>query len=74
MPTKLILDASPLVVLSLLPLLRSFSSLQTAVGKFISLNVKGIRSAIFVKEGQYLHGVESKKRIYFSSRNAFHER
>ena len=42
MPTKFILDPSPLVVLSLLPLFRSFSSLQMVVGKFIFLNVRGI--------------------------------
>jgi len=42
MPTNFILDPSPRVVLSLLPLFRSFSSLQMAVGKFISLNDRGI--------------------------------
>ena len=42
MPTKFILDPSPLIVLSLLPLFRSFSSFQMVVGKFISLNVRGI--------------------------------
>jgi len=36
MPPKFIPDPSPLVVLILLPLFRSFPSLQMVVGKFIS--------------------------------------
>ena len=42
MPTKFILDPSPLIVLSLWPLFPSFLSLQMVVGIFISLNVRGI--------------------------------
>ena len=42
MPPKFILDPSPLAVLILLALFRSFPSLQMVVGKFISLNVRGI--------------------------------
>ena len=42
MPTKFILDPSPLIVLSLLPLFPSFLSLKMVVGKFVSLNVRGI--------------------------------
>ena len=49
MPTNFILDPSPQVVLSLLPLFRSFSSLQMVVGKFISLNDRGINN--FRKRG-----------------------
>ena len=39
---KIILDPSPLIVLSLLPLFPSFLSLQMVVGNFIYLNVRGI--------------------------------
>ena len=42
MPTKFILDPSPLIVLSLLPLFYSFLSLKMVVGNFIYLNVRGI--------------------------------
>ena len=42
MPTKFILDPSPLIVLSLLPLFPSFLSLQMVVGNFIYLNVRRI--------------------------------
>ena len=42
MPTKFILDPSPLIVLSLLPLFPSFLSLQMVVSNFIYLNVRGI--------------------------------
>ena len=42
MPTKFILDPSPLIVLSLLPLFPSFLSLQMVVGNSIYLNVRGI--------------------------------
>ena len=42
MPTKFILDRSPLIVFSLLPLFPSFLSLQMVVGQFISLNVRGV--------------------------------
>ena len=45
-PTKFILGPSPLIVLSLLPLFPSFLSLQVVVGKFISLNVRGISSSL----------------------------
>ena len=42
MSTKFILDPSPLIVLVLLPLFPSFLSLKMVVGKFVSLNVRGI--------------------------------
>ena len=42
MSTKFILDPSPLIVLVVLPLFPSFLSLKMVVGKFVSLNVRGI--------------------------------
>lgn len=45
MPKKFILDLPPLEVLSLLPLFHSFSSVQMVVGKFIPLNVRGIKNS-----------------------------
>ena len=42
MSTKFILDPSPLIVLVVLPSFPSFLSLKMVVGKFVSLNVRGI--------------------------------
>ena len=64
MPTKVILDPSPLIVLSLLPLFPSLLSLKMVVGKFISLNLRG----------EYRYVIWNNREIKIDGKSVFYKR